>query len=200
MQDPETTFDDPILPVPRAPRPIVAIVGRPNVGKSSIFNALLGRRAAIVAEEPGTTRDRLTAGVEYDGRRMLLVDTGGLVPEPETEIEAHIAAQVSTAVDGADVVLLVTDARPGLTPPDRDVAELLRRSGKPVVLVANKVDTERHEALALEAHQLGLGDPVPVSALHHRGLDDMLEAVVKRLPPPEEGEPDESFAGPCCFV
>ena len=196
MQEPTDTFDEPIMPVPRAPRPIVAIVGRPNVGKSSIFNALLGRRAAIVHEEPGTTRDRLTAGVEYDGRRMLLVDTGGLVPEPETEIEAHIAAQVATAVDGADVVLLVTDARPGLTPPDRDVAELLRRSGKPVVLVANKVDTERHEVLALEAQQLGLGDAIPVSALHHRGLDDMLEAVVAHLPPPEEGEPEDSVAGP----
>ncbi len=198
MPDPTAPFEETTASAtgaPRAPRPIVAIVGRPNVGKSSIFNAVLGRRAAIVAEEPGTTRDRVTAGVEYDGRRMLLVDTGGLVAEPETAIEAHIAAQVEAAVDGADVVLLVTDARPGLTPPDRDVAALLRRSGKPVVVVANKVDTERHEVLALESQQLGLGDPVPVSALHHRGLDDMLEAVVHHLPPAAEG-PEDRLDGP----
>ena len=193
--EPMTMSDEPIAPVPQAPRPIVAIVGRPNVGKSSIFNALLGRRAAIVHEEPGTTRDRVTAGVEYDGRRMLLVDTGGLVTAPETEIEAHIAAQVEAAVDGADVVLLVTDARPGLTPPDHDVAALLRRSGKPVVLVANKVDSERHEALAFESQQLGLGDAIPVSALHHRGLDDMLEAIVRHLPPAGD-EPEEHVGGP----
>ncbi len=193
--DPIAPLDEPIAPAPRAPRPIVAIVGRPNVGKSSIFNAVLGRRAAIVHEEPGTTRDRVTAGVEYGGRRILLVDTGGLVPEPETAIEAHIAAQVEAAVDGADVVLLVTDARPGIMPPDRDVAALLRRSGKPVVLVANKVDSERHEVLALEAQQLGLGDPIPVSALHHRGLDDMLEAVLHHLPPAAD-EPEERSGGP----
>ena len=195
MQEPTSGPDEPIAPVPQAPRPIVAIVGRPNVGKSSIFNALLRRRAAIVHEEPGTTRDRVTAGVEYDGRRMLLVDTGGLVTAPETEIEAHIAAQVEAAVDGADVVLLVTDARPGLTPPDHDVAALLRRSGKPVVLVANKVDSERHEALAFESQQLGLGDAIPVSALHHRGLDDMLEAIVRHLPPVGD-EPEEHVGGP----
>ncbi len=194
MPEPTAPPDEPTGPAPRAARPIVAIVGRPNVGKSSIFNAVLGRRAAIVAEEPGTTRDRVTAGVEYDGHRMLLVDTGGLVAEPETEIEAHIAAQVEAAIDGADVVLLVTDARPGLTPPDRDVAGLLRRSGKPVVLVANKVDSERHEALAFESQQLGLGDAIPVSALHHRGLDDMLEAVARHLPP-VESEP-EALGGP----
>ncbi len=194
MPEPTAPPDEPTGPAPRAARPIVAIVGRPNVGKSSIFNAVLGRRAAIVAEEPGTTRDRVTAGVEYDGHRMLLVDTGGLVAEPETEIEAHIAAQVEAAIDGADVVLLVTDARPGLTPPDRDVAGLLRRSGKPVVLVANKVDSERHEALAFESQQLGLGDAIPVSALHHRGLDDMLEAVARHLPP-AESEP-EALGGP----
>ncbi len=194
MPEPTAPPDEPTGPAPRAARPIVAIVGRPNVGKSSIFNAVLGRRAAIVAEEPGTTRDRVTAGVEYDGHRMLLVDTGGLVAEPETEIEAHIAAQVEAAIDGADVVLLVTDARPGLTPPDRDVAGLLRRSGKPVVLVANKVDSERHEPLAFESQQLGLGDAIPVSALHHRGLDDMLEAVARHLPP-VESEP-EALGGP----
>ena len=193
--EPIQTPDQPAGPAPREARPIVAIVGRPNVGKSSIFNALLGRRAAIVAEEPGTTRDRVTAGVEYDGRRMLLVDTGGLVTAPETEIEAHIAAQVEAAIDGADVVLLVTDARPGITPPDRDVAGLLRRSGKPVVLVANKVDSERHEPLAFESQQLGLGDAIPVSALHHRGLDDMLEAVARHLPA-VESEPEEAIGGP----
>ncbi len=199
--EPTPELDEPTAPAPRAPQPIIAIVGRPNVGKSSIFNAVIGRRTAIVAEEPGTTRDRLTARVEYNGRQMLLVDTGGLVPEPETEIEAHIAAQVEAAVNGADVVLLVTDARPGLTPPDRDVAALLRRSGKPVVVAANKVDAEHQELLALEAQQLGLGEPIPVSALHRRGLDDLLDAIVHQLPPapsepPTGGWAEESTAGP----
>ncbi len=155
MLNPNATIEGPTTPPsPRAPRPIVAIVGRPNVGKSSLFNAILGRRAAIVAEAPGTTRDRLTATVEYAGRHMLLVDTGGLVSQPETEIEAHIASQVEAAVADADVVLLVTDALQGLVHADRDVANLLRRSGKPVVLVVNKVDGPLQEALAAESNEL----------------------------------------------
>ena len=191
MAEPSAALDEPAPASPARPsRPLVAIVGRPNVGKSSLFNAFVGRRTAIVAEAPGTTRDRVTANVEYAGKPMLLVDTGGLVSQPETEIEAHIAAQVEAAVDGADVVLVVTDARTGLTPSDSDVADLLRRSGKPVVLAANKVDADHQEVLALESHQLGLGDPIPVSALHHRGLDDVLEAVTNLLPP-ASGEPEQ---------
>ena len=190
-----TTEGSPAPPSPRVPRPIVAIVGRPNVGKSSLFNAILGRRAAIVAEAPGTTRDRVTATVEYAGRQLLLVDTGGLVSQPETEIEAHIASQVEIAVDDADVLVLVTDAVQGLVHADRDVADLLRRSRKPVVLVVNKVDGPRQEALAAESHELALGDPIAVSALHRRGLDEVLEAVAARLPV-AQAEPPELLEVP----
>jgi GTP-binding protein len=177
--------DDPRdeTPEPKSPKSLVAIVGRPNVGKSSLFNALIGRRTAIVSDVSGTTRDRLTADVEYRGRRMLMVDTGGLVADPETEIEAHIAAQVHTALDGADVILFITDARSGATYADEVVAEQLRRTDKPVVLAANKVDNSKQEALALESYALGLGEPIPISALHRRGLDDLLDQVVDALPP-----------------
>ena len=176
-------------------KPIVAIVGRPNVGKSSLFNALIGRRTAIVSEAPGTTRDRLMADVEYMGRRMLLADTGGLVPEPETEMEANVAAQVEAAVDGADVVVFVTDARIGPTFADQNVAEKLRRSRKPVVHVVNKIDNTQQEALAADQYEVGLGSElVCVSALHRKGLDDVLERIVELLPDQEE-PPDEPDTG-----
>jgi GTP-binding protein len=181
-------------------KPLVAIVGRPNVGKSSLFNALVGRRAAIVSEVSGTTRDRLVAELEYLGRRLLMVDTGGLVSEPETEMEAHIAAQVQTAVDGADVVVFVTDARAGSTHADDSVAEHLRRSGKPVVLAANKIDNVKQEALALESYSLAIGDPIPVSALHRHGMDDILEAVLDRLGPAAEEPEDPSDAALIAIV
>ena len=121
-------------------KPLIAIVGRPNVGKSSLFNALIGRREAIVSEVSGTTRDRLVAEVEYMDHHMLLVDTGGLVPDRETEMEAHIRSQVEAAVSDADAIIFVTDARTGPTYADESVADQLRRSRKPLVLVANKVD------------------------------------------------------------
>ncbi|MDE2766189.1 MAG: ribosome biogenesis GTPase Der [Chloroflexota bacterium] len=162
---------------------IVAIVGRPNVGKSSLFNAMVGRREAIVSDVSGTTRDRVTGEVSHQGGRFLLVDTGGLVPEPETEMEAHVAAQVDAALAGADAVLFVADAAQGATLSDRAVAERLRRSGKPVILAANKVDNPRQEALAHEFHELALGDPIPVSAYHRVGVADVVEAVAAALPP-----------------
>ncbi|MEX2430653.1 MAG: ribosome biogenesis GTPase Der [Dehalococcoidia bacterium] len=171
-------------------KPLVAIVGRPNVGKSSLFNALLGRRTAIVSEIAGTTRDRLAADVEYAGREMLIADTGGLVPDPETEMEAHIAAQVEAAIGGADAVIFVTDSRQGVTYADEHVAAQLRRWSGPVVLAVNKADNLQQETLALELYELGLGDPIPVSALQRRGLDDVLEAVLDHLPPPPPGEPE----------
>jgi len=175
----------------RYARPLVAIVGRPNVGKSSLFNAIIGRQAAIVSEIAGTTRDRLVAQVEHFGTAMLVVDTGGLVPEPEDEMEEHIAAQVDAAVDGADVVVLVTDARDGVTFADRFLAERLRRSLKPTVLVANKVDNPQQEALALESYELGMGDPIPVSAQHRTGVDDILDAAAAFFPPtPESADAD----------
>ena len=172
-------------------KPLIAIVGRPNVGKSSLFNAMIGRQAAIVSEIAGTTRDRLVAHVEHFGTQMLLVDTGGLVPEPEDEMEAHIAAQVDAAVDGADVVVFVTDARDGVTYADRFLAERLRRSRKPTILVANKVDNPNQEALALESYELGMGDPIPTSAQHRTGLDDILDAAAAYFPPAEESTGDD---------
>ena len=169
-------------PSPNTGKPIVAIVGRPNVGKSSLFNALLGRRTAIVSEVAGTTRDRIMGELEHLGAQLLLVDTGGLVPEPETEMEAHIAGQVEVAVGGADVVIFVTDARDGMTYADENVAAQLRRTDQPVVLVVNKVDNPQQVALAAELHGLGLGDPIPVSAQHRKGLDDVLDATLALVP------------------
>ena len=177
---------------PAGAKPLIAIVGRPNVGKSSLFNALIGRREAIVSEVSGTTRDRLVAEVEYMGRHMLLVDTGGLVPNPESEMEAHIADQVEAAVGGADAVVFVTDARTGPTFADENVAMKLRRAAKPLVLVANKVDNAKQVALALESYSLGVGEPIPTSALHRTGLDDIFEALIAQLPPAvEEPEPTD---------
>ena len=170
------------IPIPES-KPLIAIVGRPNVGKSSLFNALAGRREAIVSEIAGTTRDRLVSEIEHFSRKLLIVDTGGLVPEPETEMEAHIAGQVNAALQGADAVIFVTDARTGPTYADESLAEQLRRAGKPTVLVANKVDNVQQESLAVEAYSLGMGTPIPVSAQHRTGLDDVLDAVTDLLPP-----------------
>jgi GTP-binding protein len=188
MTTQETSAPSPTA-APTSEKPIVAVVGRPNVGKSSLFNALIGRRTAIVSEVAGTTRDRIIGEVEHLGARLLVVDTGGLVPDPETEMEAHIAGQVEVAVGGADVVVFVTDAREGMTYADQSVAAQLRRTDRPVVLVVNKVDNQQQMALALEMHALGLGDPIPVSAQHRTGLDDVLEATLALLPKqPEQVE------------
>jgi GTP-binding protein len=183
---PSRKATQPAATLPRStPSPVVAIIGRPNVGKSSLFNAIAGRRTAIVSEVSGTTRDRLAEEVEHLGRRMLLVDTGGLVPEPDTEMEAHIAAQVDTAVQDADVILFVTDARDGVTHADRSVAQRLRRAGTPLALAVNKADNSRQETLAPEHYELGLGEPIPVSAQHRRGIDEILDSIVSRLPKQE---------------
>lgn len=174
---------------PPAAAALVAIVGRPNVGKSSLFNALLGRRSAIVAEESGTTRDRVIAPAEFEGRRFLLADTGGLVPQPESDVQAHIAAQADAAIESADAVVLVTDARSGPAYADEYVAQRLRQAGKPVVVAVNKADNPAQEALAFDAASLGLGDPVPVSALHRRGLGELMDALIARVP--LDGEPGD---------
>jgi GTPase len=183
------------VPIP-ASKPLIAIVGRPNVGKSSLFNALAGRREAIVSDVSGTTRDRLISEIEHFGRPLLIVDTGGLVPEPETEMEAHIAGQVEAALQGADAVIFVTDARTGPTYADESLAEQLRRAGKPTVLVANKVDNVQQEALAMDAYALGVGTPIPVSAQHRTGLDDVLDAVTDLLPPSPVDDRDENAIRP----
>ena len=177
----EQTAD--VAPQPAGETLIAAIVGRPNVGKSSLFNAIIGRREAIVSDVSGTTRDRVMGEARHSDRRFLLVDTGGLVPEPETEMEAHVGAQVDAALSGADVVLFVVDTTQGATLADRAVAEQLRRSGKPVVLAANKVDHPRQEALAHEFYELALGDPIPISAYHRIGVADLVDAVAAAMPP-----------------
>jgi len=172
--------------------PIVAIVGRPNVGKSTLFNRLIGEPLAIVENLPGTTRDRLYGDTEWNGRKFVVVDTGGLVPgEDETMVRA-IREQAEVAMDQADVILFLVDAKGGLTADDIAVAELLRRTNKPVVLAANKADSASRRLNATEFYELGL-EPIPVSSLQGLGTGDMLDAIVDRLPA-DEGEPEEDDA------
>ncbi len=173
--------------------PVVAIVGRPNVGKSTLFNRILGTQAAIVDDAPGVTRDRHSAEAEWSGRRFTLVDTGGLLPEAEEELPRQVNAQIRAAIEQADLCLLVVDGRAGVAPVDRDVAELLRSGGKPALLVVNKADNvSLAERLVWEFYELGLGDPRPVSALSGTFSGDLLDAVVEALPPEAEspGEPE----------
>jgi GTP-binding protein len=163
--------------------PEVAIVGRPNVGKSTLLNRVVGRRAAIVEERPGVTRDRKELEANWRGRDFRIVDTGGWVTGGDT-LDRKVSEQSGRAVAEADVVLFIVDVTTGVTQEDSHVAGLLRRSGKPVLLVANKVDDRTQEPQVWELLGLGLGDPVPVSALHGRGSGDLLDRVVELLPPP----------------
>jgi GTPase len=160
----------------------VAIVGFPNVGKSTLINRLTETRAAVVHETPGVTRDRKELVCEWNGKRFLLIDTGGVDLADPSPITRSIAEQARTAVEEADLVLFITDARVGVTPGDEEIAEILRRARKPVLLVANKVDDPSRDDLALEFHRLGLGDPVPLSGLHGHGTGDLLDEVLELLP------------------
>ncbi|HXE74817.1 MAG TPA: ribosome biogenesis GTPase Der [Candidatus Xenobia bacterium] len=169
--------------------PLVAIVGRPNVGKSSLFNRLTGTRRAIVTDEPGITRDRLYGRATWLGRTFEVVDTGGLVPDERATMAQEILRQARVAIEAASTVVLVVDARAGVTPLDADLARLLRRTGKPVVLAANKVDTGRLTDIALPFHELGIQPVIPLSAEHGLGVDDLLDVLVKNLEPSEESEP-----------
>ena len=164
-----------------ATRPVVAIVGRPNVGKSTLVNRILGRREAVVEDVPGVTRDRVAYDAEWSGRNFTIVDTGGWEIDA-TGIHLRVAEQAEVAVDLADAVMFVVDATVGATDDDEAVVKLLRRSGKPVVLVANKVDDQRGESDAAALWNLGLGQPWPVSALHGRGSGDVLDAILEVLP------------------
>lgn len=163
-------------------KPVVAIVGRVNVGKSSLFNRLTQSRIAIVEAEPGVTRDRIYADTEWAGRVFTLVDTGGMEFGSRENIRELTVRQAELAIDDADLVLLVVDAREGLSASDPEVAEVLRRSSKPVLLVANKADNLEIEQQLGEFYQLGLGDPLPVSAEHGLGIGDLLDAIAERLP------------------
>jgi GTP-binding protein len=166
---------------PAGPVPVVAVVGRPNVGKSTLVNRILGRRQAVVEDKPGVTRDRIAYDANWSGRAFTLLDTGGWEPDAEGRAAA-IAAQAESAMAAADVVMLIVDAMVGATDTDVAAARVLQRGGKPVILVANKVDDNRTEADAAALWSLGLGEPYPVSALHGRGSGDLLDVVLAKLP------------------
>ncbi len=178
--------------------PLVAIVGRPNVGKSTLYNRLVGGRPALVHDTPGLTRDRRYGQLEYFGTQVRVVDTGGLDPEAESDvIGAGIHRQARRAIEEADLVLLVVDGHAGVTPLDQTIVEQIRTTGKPMMLAVNKIDSPKRDTLASEFFELGIGDPFPISAAHGRGCDDLLEALVDRTvravaPAAGEGEAEEA--------
>ncbi len=167
-------------------RPIIAIIGRPNAGKSTLLNRVAGRPLAITEDTPGTTRDRNLADVTWGGRDFTLVDTGGLEIDPGTPVGRGIRAQIEQAIAAADMIIDIVDVSDGVNPADLDIADLLRRAGKPLVLAANKADNAKLEMQAAEFYELGLGEPVPLSAHHGRGVADLLDKVVALLPPAGE--------------
>ena len=175
-------------------RPLVAIVGRPNVGKSMLFNRLVGQRLSIVEDTPGVTRDRLYAECEWCGRKFDMVDTGGIEPTTDSEILLFMREQAQIAIDQATVIIFVTDLRTGVTAADQDVANMLLRSKKPVVLAVNKADSTGDTDLGVyEFYSLGLGDPIPTSAVHGHGTGDLLDECLKYFPPAEEDEEEEDL-------
>ena len=174
-------------------KPTVAIVGRPNVGKSTLFNRVLGGRRAIVSERPGTTRDRHFGDAEWNGRRFWVVDTGGLVPHSSDSMDVAIRRQVQAAVEAADLVVLVVDGVEGVNPVDQEIASQLRSSRRPVLLVVNKMDDLPASTGHLQFYELGLGDPVPVSAQIGKSSGDMLDTMVAMLPPKDPAEDEEAI-------
>lgn len=173
-------------------KPVVAIVGRPNVGKSTLFNKLVGKRLSIVDDTPGVTRDRIYGDCEWLGHNLLLIDTGGIEPRADDVILAQMRRQAQLAIESADVIVLVTDLRSGVVATDADVASMLQKSGKPVVLCVNKCDSIGAPPLEFyEFYNLGLGDPIAVSAAHGHGTGDLLDAVLAYLPPEREEAEEE---------
>ena len=166
--------------------PVVVIVGRPNVGKSTLFNAITGTRRSIVGDEPGITRDRIHSEAEYRGRRFELIDTGGIIPNDEELIPSEILRQARVALDRASEIVFLIDGRTEITSADRDLAQMLRKLGKPVTLAVNKIDSTRREDLTHEFHVLGFEPVVPVSAEHRLGIEDLLEHVTREFPVSEE--------------
>ncbi len=176
------------------PLPIVAVVGRPNVGKSTLFNKLIGQRLSIVEDTPGVTRDRIYSKCEWRNKEFMVVDTGGIEPESDDVILAQMRRQSEIAIEKADIIVFVTDIRCGVTPDDYAVAEMLQKSGKPIILCVNKVDSLGEPPLELyEFYNLGLGDPYPVSSVHGHGTGDMLDEVYKYLPDAKEEQYDDDY-------
>ena len=173
-------------------KPLVAIVGRPNVGKSSFFNKIAGRRISIVEDSPGVTRDRVHADVEWLGHPFTLIDTGGIDPHSEDVLLSQMRAQAQTAIDLADVICFFTDAREGLTEDDKDVSNLLRRAGKPVILVVNKVDYLGLNDSLYEFYELGLGDPIGISSTNMLGFGDLLDQIISYFPSGYEDDDDNT--------
>ncbi len=170
-------------------KPIVAVVGRPNVGKSTLFNRLAGERISIVQDTPGVTRDRIYADVEWTGRKFTLIDTGGMEIGAEDVILKQILQQAEIAIETADVILFITDAKAGMTDDDKQVANMLRRTKKPVVLAVNKIDNVNRDSMNIyEFYELGIGDPIAISAGQALGLGDMLDEVISYFPENAEAE------------
>jgi len=174
------------------PKPIIAIVGRPNVGKSALFNKLIGQRLSIVEDTPGVTRDRIYGESDWNGRKFTLIDTGGIEPRTDSEILTFMREQAEIAISHADVIVFLTDIKTGLTASDQEVAGMLQRSGKPIVLAVNKMDsTGNVDPDFYEFYNLGLGDPIAVSAVHGHGTGDLLDECVKYFPPEGDDEEDD---------
>ncbi len=171
---------------------IVAIVGRQNVGKSTLLNRMAGKRLAIVEDLPGTTRDRILATVSWQGTEFTMVDTGGLELKPESTIAQGVKEQVETAITEADIIIFLVDTKDGIVPPDLEIANMLRQESKPIILVANKADNARLETEAVEFYELGMGEPLVISAYHGRGTTELLDRIISSLPPlkPVEAEPE----------
>src|SRR5690242_3224647 len=173
------------------PTPLIAIIGRPNVGKSTLFNRLIGQRRSIVTDEPGITRDRIYGSTAWNGRAFEVVDTGGIVPGEESEIPQRIFEQAKVAIDEASLILFVLDGRTAITAPDHELARLLRKLHKPLFLVINKIDSSKQVADVADFHRLGFDKLFPLSAEHGRGITELLDEVAIQIPVPEETPADE---------
>ena len=175
-------------------KPIVAVVGRPNVGKSTLFNKIIGKRLSIVDDTPGVTRDRIYGDAEWLGRKLMLVDTGGIEPKTDDIILSSMRAQAQLAIDTASVIVFVTDIKSGVTAADEEVAAMLRKSGKPIVLCVNKCDKIGETPSEFyEFYNLGLGDPIAVSSVHGTGTGDLLDEVISHIPPEDFNDDDEDI-------
>ena len=170
------------------PKPLVAIVGRPNVGKSTFFNKIAGKRIAIVEDTPGVTRDRVYADCEWQNHRFTLIDTGGIDPTSEDPLLRQMRRQAEIAIETCDVILFFVDGKEGLTADDEDVADMLRKSGKPLLLIVNKIDHISKEAEVIDFYALGLGEPIPISSVNMMNFGDLLDEIVKYFPPQDEEE------------